>query len=323
MDFSKDVSEKILKKRNIKQTSIDAYLLNLKKVMKLMEISPSIPNLNKILKKPNDIMKKLENKKASTIRNYLAAIVVYLSIDAEKNEKLLKEYRELMDKFQKQNNEMIANGKKTETQNKNWATLDELRKVLKNYKSQLDRDGSLKKDELSKREFDLLQKYVVGSLYIADDENPPLRNDFSEMEIISESDYKRLSEKQKEATNYLVVKNKSNKFFSLGNYKTSDKFGVKEIKVGKTLNKILNIWLKYNKSKFLILNSKGDPISPNSLTKLLIKTFEPTGKKISSSLLRSIYISEKFPPQTKEKQETADLMLHSKNTQQNIYAKSE
>jgi len=109
--------------------------------------------------------------------------------------------------------------------------------------------------------------------------------------------------------------------FSLGEYKTSQKYGVKEIKVGKKLNTVLNVWLKYNKSKHLILNANGDQITPNSLTKLLIKIFEPSGKKISSSMLRSIYISEKFPPQNEEKTKLADLMLHSKEIAGDVYAK--
>ena len=321
MTFTSDVSEKILKKRNIKTTSLNAYLLNLQKLMKLLNINPTVENLDKALKDYNNIMSVLEDKKPSTIRNYLASIVVYLSLD-DKRKDLVDEYRKLMDKFQKQNNESISNNKKTDSQMKNWTSLATLKNILKKYKKELDSSGALKKDELSKKEFDLLQKWVVGNLYIGDDENPPLRNDFS-MGIINFADYQRLPEKDKKNNNYLVIKNKSNKFFSLGEYKTSDKFGIKEIKVGKNLNKVLNIWLKYNKSPYLILNSKGEKISPNSLTKLLIKVFEPSGKKISSSMLRHIYVTEKFPPQTEEKIELAEKMLHSKQMQSDIYAKTD
>ena len=85
----------------------------------------------------------------------------------------------------------------------------------------------------------------------------------------------------------------------------------------------MNIWLKYNESPYLILNSKGEKITTNSLTKLLTKIFEPTGKNISSSMLRHIFITEKFPPQTEEKIELADKMLHSKEVQGSVYAKAE
>jgi len=317
--MNQEITDKINKKRNVKSTTLNAYLLNLNKLLKLEDLTPSTENLDKLLEDSDNVMDLLEGKKASTLRNYLASIVVYLSLD-EKNLELVKTYRTLMDTYQKQNNESYAGNKKSDKQQQNWTTIAELQKVLGNYKKQLDRDGSLKKDELSKKEFDLLQKWVVGSLYIGDESNPPLRNDYI-MDIISSKDYDRLDNETKQKNNYLVVKNKSNKMFSLGEYKTSQKYGVKEIKVGKKLNTVLNVWLKYNKSKHLILNANGDQITPNSLTKLLIKIFEPSGKKISSSMLRSIYISEKFPPQNQEKAELADLMLHSKEVAGEIYAK--
>jgi len=319
MEFKETLKELILKKRNIKPTTLKAYILNLSKILKMSDMDETIENLDSLLEDSSLIMKILEDKKPSTIRNYLASIVVYLSHDDE-NKELLDEYRKLMETYQKQNNENISNNSKTDSQKKNWATLEELRKILKNYKKLLDLDGALKKDELSKKQFDILQKYLVGNLYIGDDSNPPLRNDYI-MEIINKKDYDSLTEKNKKDKNYLVVKNKSNKFFSLGNYKTEDKYGVKEIKVGKDLNRILNIWLKYNKSKHLLLNSKGEAMSANGLTKYLIKVFEPTGKKISSSILRSIYITEKFPPQTKEKEELASKMLHSSDVAHSVYAK--
>ena len=317
--MNQQITDKINKKRNVKSTTLNAYLLNLNKLLKLGDLTPSTENLDKLLQNSDNVMDLLNGKKASTLRNYLASIVVYLSLD-EKNLELVKTYRTLMDTYQKQNNESYAGNKKSEKQKENWTTISELQKVLGNYKKQLDRDGSLKKDELSKKEFDLLQKWLVGSLYIGDESNPPLRNDYI-MDIVGSKDYDRLDVETKQKNNYLVVKNKSNKMFSLGEYKTSQKYGVKEIKVGKKLNTVLNVWLKYNKSKHLILNANGDQITPNSLTKLLIKIFEPSGKKISSSMLRSIYISEKFPPQTDEKTELADLMLHSKEIASEVYAK--
>jgi hypothetical protein len=321
MSFNDDITKLILEKRNVKESSLKAYLLNLNKILKLEGLEATVSNLNKTLEDSEEVMNILKDKKASTIRNYLASIVVYLSL-GEKNSELVKTYRELMDKYQKENNEGLANNQKSESQKKNWSSLKELQDIVKSYKKELDRTGALKKDKLSKKDFDTLQKFVVGSLYIGDPENPPLRNDYI-MNIIFKSQYDELTEEEKKRMNYLVIVNRSNKFFSLGEYKTSDKFGIKEIKVGKILNRILNIWLKYNESPYLILNSKGEKITPNSLTKLLTKIFEPTGKNISSSMLRHIFITEKFPPQTEEKIELANSMLHSVGVQGSVYAKTE
>lgn len=321
MSFNDDITKLILEKRNVKESSLKAYLLNLNKILKLEGLEATVSNLNKTLEDSEEVMNILKDKKASTIRNYLASIVVYLSL-SEKNSELVKTYRELMDKYQKENNEGLSNNQKSESQKKNWSSLKELQDIVKSYKKELDRTGALKKDKLSKKDFDTLQKFVVGSLYIGDPENPPLRNDYI-MNIIFKSQYDELTEEEKKRLNYLVIVNRSNKFFSLGEYKTSDKFGIKEIKVGKILNRILNIWLKYNESPYLILNSKGEKITPNSLTKLLTKIFEPTGKNISSSMLRHIFITEKFPPQTEEKIELANSMLHSVGVQGSVYAKVE
>jgi len=251
------------------------------------------------------VIELLQGKQPSTIRNYIASIIVAGG----------EGYSELLELYQKQNLERVGNGKKTEAMEKNWTSLQELRDVLQGYISQID----FKKKTLTKKEMDLLKKYVVGSLYIGDDANPPLRLDYI-MEIISKPDYNRLTEKEKREKNYLVVQSKMKKFFSLGEYKTSDKYGIKEIPVGKDLNKILNTWLKYNTSKYLLPNNKGEQITSNALTKLIQSTFAPTGKKISASMLRHIFITEKFPPMTKEKEQIADKMLHSKS-QQGDYAK--
>jgi len=305
----------ILKKRNIKESSFNAYILNLKKIMDLLSVSD--PKNLDFLNNPDEIISVLKDKKNSTVRNYLASIVVFLSLYDNKKE-LTDKYRELMEKYAKEYNDMIKLNEKNGSQKKNWATLKELRDILQGYKKQL--TPSLKKDELNKKEMDLLQRYLAGMLYIGDDENPPIRNDYI-MNIISKVDYDRLNEKEKKQTNYLVNQSKMKKFFSFGEYKTSGKYGIRIIPLGKTLNKVLNIWLKYNKSKHLLLNSKNEPMTANGLTKFLMKTFQPSGKDIGASMLRHIYITEKFPPQTEEKQELADKMLHSKS-QQSSYSKN-
>jgi len=305
MSFDEQLTDIIKKDRNIRDSSLNAYIRNIKKLLKIADLEPTIENMKTLFNDKDKVIELLQGKQPSTIRNYIASIIVAGG----------EGYSELLELYQKQNLERVGNGKKTEAMEKNWTSLDELRDVLQGYISQID----FKKKTLTKKEMDLLKKYVVGSLYIGDDANPPLRLDYI-MEIISKPDYNRLTEKEKREKNYLVVQSKMKKFFSLGEYKTSDKYGIKEIPVGKDLNKVLNTWLKYNTSKYLLPNNKGEQITSNALTKLIQSTFAPTGKKISASMLRHIFITEKFPPMTKEKEQIADKMLHSKS-QQGDYAK--
>jgi len=319
MTFIETIKKEINEKRKLRPSSLNAYASNMNKLHKLM-FDKEINGLD-FLKKKKDVMKTIEEKKLSTRKTYLAAIVVTL-MAFDKDEKLIEYYRDEMEDLAKQFNANMEEQKKSETQDKNWVSLAALRKVMRKYRNELNEKGIFKKDvdDLTNKEFDLLQKWIVSSLYILD-ENPPLRNDYI-MKTISNKDYEKLSEDQKREKNYLVIKSRNNKMFSLGEYKTSGKYGTKTIPVGKKLNSALNIWLKFNKTGHLLLNSKREPMTANGLTKYLQKTFAPTGKNISSSMIRHIFISDKFPAQNKEKEEVAEKMAHSVN-QQTLYSKKD
>lgn len=317
MTFIETMKKEINEKRKLRPSSLNAYASNMNKLHKLM-FDKEISGLD-FLKDKKKVMKTIEEKKLSTRKTYLAAIVVTL-MAFDKDEDLIKYYRDEMEDLAKQFNANMEEQKKSETQDKNWVSLAALRKVMRKYRNELNEKGIFKKDadDLTNKEFDLLQKWIVSSLYILD-ENPPLRNDYI-METISNKDYDKLTEDQKREKNYLVIKSRNNKMFSLGEYKTSGKYGTKTIPVGKKLNSALNIWLKFNKTGHLLLNSKKEPMTANGLTKYLQKTFAPTGKNISSSMIRHIFISDKFPAQNKEKEEVAEKMAHSVN-QQTLYSK--
>ena len=318
-DFIEKVSELILDDRNIKINTLETYISNLSKLLKNSNLEITYNNLIQLIQNPEKVINLLKDKKPSTIRNYLASIVVLT--ESLEDKELSNKYNALMKEYQLKNNENIKNNKKTDTQNKNWVSLEELKKVINEYRKELTRKGIFKKDKLNKKDFNLFQLYVAGSLYLADEENPPLRNDYAEMKVIDEKEYLKLSNEEKNKNNYLVTRNQKNKYFSLGDYKTSSKYGLRKIKVGKKLNPILNQWLKVNKGGYLLYDTRGNPISNNNLTKLLYKVFEPLEKNISSSLIRSIYISTMFPPQTTERNKVAELMLHSAGVASSVYAK--
>tara|TARA_R110000744_G_scaffold1330_3_gene4705 strand:- start:1408 stop:2367 length:960 start_codon:yes stop_codon:yes gene_type:complete len=312
MTFIEDIKKKITEKRNIRPSSLNAYVSNINKLHKLM-FNKDIVNLD-FLKNKKKVLDTIDNKKESTIKAYLAAIVVVL-MAFEKDEKLILEYRNQMEELSKTHNEEMSKQKKSETQDKNWTTLTTLRKVMRKYRNELNEKGIFKKskEDLTNKEFELLQKWIVASLYILDD-NPPLRNNYI-MKTISNINYNKLTDKEKKDTNYLIIKSRNNKTFSLGDYKTAGTYGTKLIPVGKKLNSALNIWLKFNTTGNLLLNSRREPMTGNGLTKFLQKTFAPTGKNISSSMIRHIFISEKFPAINEEREEVADLMGHSVSEQ--------
>jgi hypothetical protein len=313
--------EKIMEHRpNLKEASLNMYLRNLAKINK--EKGNQDHYLVKVLEDKEYIDKFLENKKDNTKKNYLSSIVVIL-MAMKKKKALVEYYRNKMELLGNSINQFLQTQKKTEKQNENWVELKSLQKVVNDYRKEIMNKNLLKQDykNLSSKEKELLKKWVVGSIYVLDPEhNPPLRADIGEMRILKNAEYNDLSAEELKK-NYLVVIGRKKKFFHLGEFKTDGKFGSKIIKIGTKLNNVLNKYFINYEGEHLITDSKGNPMTPNQLTKFVLKTFSPTGKQVGISMIRHIVISHLFPPQTEEKKEIADKMLHSIAVQ-NEYAKN-
>jgi hypothetical protein len=314
------IKEAIDNKRNIKPNSLKAYLISLQKTHDFIEGKGELEDLN-FLKNEEEVVEKLQDLKLSTQKNYLSAIIVALDAmnDEGDYDDELEYYRGYLAELQKQHLEEQEKQQKTKSQDENWASMKQLRKVMNNYKADIMERELLTKNELTRKQFDLVQKWVVANLFLSD-ENPPTRLDYAPMRVISENDFNKLSDEDKEDNNYLVLKSRNKKYFHFGEYKTAKKYGANIIPVGKKLNSVLNIWLRINPTDSLLLNSQGKPQTANGLGKYITKVFEPTGKKIGVNMLRHIFITEKFEPQLEEKQEVAKKMGHSVGTQE-LYSK--
>lgn len=313
------VKEAIDEKRNIKQNSLNAYIISLQKIHDFINPNSEFKNLN-FLKNEEKVIEKLQDLKISTQKNYLAAVIVALDAMNDKNyEDELTYYRGYLDELNKISKKYAEEQEKSEKQSKNWVSLKELKKVMNKYKNEIIERDLLTKEELNKKQFDLIQRWVVANLFL-DEENPPTRLDYAPMKIIEYRDYIKLDDEEKEDNNYLVLKSRNKKFFHFGEFKTSNKYGVNQIPVGKKLNSVLNIWLRINPTDNLLLNSRGEAQTANGLGKYINKVFEPTGKKLGVNMLRHIFISEKFKPELSEKQDVAKKMMHSVDMQE-LYSK--
>jgi hypothetical protein len=143
---------------------------------------------------------------------------------------------------------------------------------------------------------------------------PPRRNrDYSEMVIVS----KEPSTLDK-SKNYYVIDTQE---FIFCNYKTASTYGVQRIKVPADLAKVLDEYFETYKLVFpdqkgempLLVHFDGSPIhAVNGITRILNKVI---GKKIGSSALRHIYLSDKFGDTLKEMKEVASEMSHDLHTQ--------
>ena len=271
-----DIKELIKKERpSIKDSSLKAYMISLKKLNKNKEIE----NLN-FLKDSKDIFDTIKTLALSTRRAYLTAVIVVIqAFKKEEFDSVLKTYKEELQKLNNEYNEFINKNEKTMKQDKNWVSLKALHKVRNFYKKDLDEKGILKKDVLSRNQLDLIQKYLVSALYTL---QPPIRLDYGNMKIIQnekEDDGKR---------NFLLVKGRNKKTFIFNDFKNKKSMGTKKIEVNKKLNSIINIWLKHNKTDNFLINSKGEMMNENALSKYIKKTFKPTGKDIGLNLIRHI-----------------------------------
>ena len=182
------------------------------------------------------------------------------------------------------------------------------------------------------------QKNYLASIIVAltafgkkyDDEVIGYRNRLDELNEKYNSEISKNEKNEKQDKNWMSLKQLRhilNQYKSdlteRGSFKTDKTYSTQKIPLGKKLNSIINIWLKYNKNGSLLNDSKGNSMSSNQLGKYITKVFKPSGKNISVNLLRHIFISEKFPAEKEdEKEQVASKMLHSKATQ-GTYSKKE
>ncbi len=318
MDYNMELDELLKEKRpNLKESSRKTYINNLNKLAKEVGIK-KLTSL-KFLENGGNIWRTLLEKKKATQKTYLASIVVFLkAIEGKKN--LIDFYTDKMNALSEEYNQKIIKQEKSDSQEENWVELPVLIKEIERQGREITRMRLWNKKKLSPAEFDQIQQYVAGALYVISEENPPIRADYADMKLICSNDYSKLS-KEELNENYIVDQSARNKFFHLGNYKTSGEYGIKKIKVGKKLNNILNKWFKVNESGYLLVNNRKKPMTANGLSKYMNKVFSQTGKKIGISLIRHVFISHHFPPENEDKQEVADKMLHSVNMQTNYSKK--
>jgi len=312
--------------RKISDQSIKIYASNINKLAKA--ITEKEYSNNNFLKNFKVIIKYLEEKKPATRKNYLASILVALSPEARGKykkgfEKVAKEYTDYLKGQAADYERGVMEQKKTQKENNEWATKKDLEKIRRQYGNAIKKLGYTQKStelKKEKRHMELIQKYLVASLYLI---HLPRRNVYANTEIIKNKDFNKLPDQERDSNNYLVINSRNSKFFSFGNYKSVKHHGVQKIKVERKLNSIINLWLNFNKSKHLLLNSQGGKLSTNGLTKFLHKVFSPLGKNISSSMIRKIILTEKYGDESsiKEKTETATKMGHSVEEQQKTYVK--
>jgi hypothetical protein len=330
---SRNLEQDILKSRpTLKKSTIDTYIALLERLQRIFQTD----NYN-FLEKPGEFMKKKEiaDSHYLTQRNMLNAIVVLLTALNENNkyELLIKRYGEIRDKFNEKYDDQQKSGVISEKQKENFATSEEIFDMIKRMKDEL---KEVQKEKATKKEKQLLQAYTLFSIYA----RMPMRNDVAGMNAILKKTYDTLSDEKKKEKNYLVVSGRdharANFTFILNDYKTNKTYGTLELPVeDKQLKTVLRRFINFNEILYkptvsapLFKTPSGKPINRNELSKILLKYSELyLNKKISTTLLRKIFLSSKYGGEGGLKEQLEELakdnkvMMHSKDVALNTYIK--
>lgn len=305
-------------KPQISDSSLKAYKGNLNILNKSVNNNSEITSLQ-FLTNPKKIIDILDNKALSTKKNYLVAIVVVLQSDKDKYEKIINQYNKYIGELQDKILDNYDNNEKSDKQSANWIEYNEIRKLLTKYKKLANPILNKTIDTYSNKDLQTIQDYLLLSLY-SGKYFPVVRNDFAPMEIINDD------EKMDNDKNYLVIGKDYMKFI-FKEFKTKKNTEDREIliKNKEFINLILK-WIEMNNSENLLINIKDKkPMNANGITKNLNRIFQKEfGKNVSTSLLRSIYISHMYENNNmtqKEKKKLANEMMHSSKTAESVYNK--
>lgn len=314
-----DLEEVIKKtKPNISTTTIKAYIGNIKKLNSLITGSKEVKNLD-FLKDDDKVLEVLDNRLTTTKKNYLVSTLVVLMSNPTKYKNEIIKYQDRIKKLQSEVNDTYDENSKSSKQNKNWVDYPEILKLLKKVKNDVKPLLTKPIDELTKKEKDSIQQYLVLYLY-SGKAFPITRNDFADMKIVSEND--NLDQNK----NYFVIKKKGTPYFKLNEFKTAKYKGEIEIPIkDMELRRLINKWVKINGTGYLLVNlTNNSPMTANGISKYLTKIFNKhLGKNISTSLIRSIYTTHKYNGNMsiKEKKDLATKMMNSKSTAETVYNK--
>jgi hypothetical protein len=305
----------------IKESSIKMYVSNIKKLSKFMNDGEFVEGIEwlKDFEKVKEILNE-NNLQCTSMRNYMNSAMIYLHCYDEHD--LIKVYTDYRDQLNQKYEDQNASGTWSEKQGKNVITMDELNKLIQEIGTEI-KFRKLKEKailgQINTYDRSLVQLYMILSVHAI----LPMRNDLAMMKVIKKAEYNGLTDEQKKKTNYLVVE-RSNMFFVLNDYKTSRVYKEKIIELPQELRRLMRFYLQLlPTTEYLLTKQDGDPMTKNGLSQLLTKaTQKRLGKSISTTMLRKIYLSEKYSPIKEEMEKDSHNMCHSMNTAMKYYVKT-
>lgn len=316
-EFLEKIYDKLLEK-GLNHSSVKLYISNLRTLYKRLGLEGEMKDL-KFLNNKEKVFEILEKMRFPTKKTHLGGLLSILrSFKTPQNNKNYKIYTDYLNELVE--NKQEEKNKKTETQEKNWKSMDEVMEIFKKLKDEV--YEFINNKDLKMKQYEKLVELVILSLYVL--QEPRRNKDYLEMFYCDKSHVKKDKKR-----NYIFKNSNGNYSFLFHNYKTAKKYGSQEFEIeNKELNEIITKYLQHhplNKGKkgksfcvpFLVKSDGTHMNQINSITRVLNKVF---GNGISSSMLRHIYLSDKFSEDLKERKSVSEKMAHSLN-QQRDYVK--
>lgn len=263
------------KRPNLSDSSLTTYTSILRSLYKKIygneTIDPSkFSNTEKILDHIKDIT---PNKRKSI----LSALVIITD---------KKEYRDLMLSDVRDYNAEISKQQKTETQEENWVSQQEVKNKydeLKKTANQL-----YKKEHKTGADLQNIQNFIMLALFTLI--NPRRSKDYVDFKIKN------------------IDKNKDNYMdkgkFVFNSYKTAKTYGKQEITIPRELTMIINKWIKVNPTDYLLFDQGLNQLSAIKINQRFNRIFD--GRKVSVNNFRHSFLTEKYAEDMKKKNSMAD-----------------
>lgn len=278
-------------KPDLSHTSLKTYGYILKRLLKKLDIP--IEDYKQLVNKQDEILKVLENDTPQSRKTVLAVLVsLFTPIKTDKLRIKMLEDANLY-------NSKLREQKKTEKQEKNWMSWEQVQQVYADVYKEL--GPLIRKKNPTQRDILRLVDLILLAVFVL---IPPRRSqDFTEMKIknynIDEDNY---------------FDSKRN-VFVFNRYKTKGTYGSQTVKIPSNLLLLLKKWIKINPTDYLLFDTKKGKLTQSRLTIKLNSIFD---KNVSTSMLRHIFLSSKFgdAPTLKERDLIAKDMGHSVETQE-------
>jgi hypothetical protein len=296
--------------RKMSQSSVDLYASRVRIIFLQFGGKNSLTEyFNGYARVIKNIEKKYPNP--NTLKTSLWSIITVLAALGGKEQAIKKytgKYNETVGAIERD-----ANDEKNAKEEENWMTMTEIHEKREAMKEGL-------RGKVGAGLFDAFQQYMVLSLYTL---MPPLRNDFVDVLVYGGTGDDVAMDEDK---NYIFLDESK---LVMNKFKTKGSFGRQTIILPEALTAIITEWMKIRVGIYADLRDRREllfnvvkmtPMGRSNMPSYMNKIF---GRHISTSMLRKIYLSEKYPvvSPSKEMERDAAAMLHSIRTQQFVYRK--